>query len=177
MNGHSGNHTGRGKGRGTGIPHSAFSYTSNLLKHPIPLRPRQVDLPLDVEHAHLPLKPFDPNHHEKHFGSSGSPSADPPAGHDESYLAPYLTPNESSRLAAYWYHTRLIEQDEQLLAKIDTLVNGLQKAIGWGYAIAGLLSESTFTRVAAANLPLASLPGERAPAPIPSTRPSAVFSR
>ncbi|KAK8035455.1 hypothetical protein PG993_010450 [Apiospora rasikravindrae] len=87
----------------------------------------------------------------------------PPSGHTERYLAPYLTPNESSRLAAYWYHTRLIEQDEQLLAKIDTLVNGLQKAIGWGYAIAGLLSESTFTRLAAANMPLASLPRRESP--------------
>ncbi|KAK7967666.1 uncharacterized protein PG986_001943 [Apiospora aurea] len=87
----------------------------------------------------------------------------PPSGHNERYLAPYLTPNESSRLAAYWYHTRLIEQDELLLAKIDTLVNGLQKAIGWGYAIAGLLSESTFTRVAAANMPLASLPRRESP--------------
>ncbi|KAK8058225.1 hypothetical protein PG994_008673 [Apiospora phragmitis] len=165
MGGHSGNHTGRGMGRGKGgIPHNAFSYTSNLLRQPIPHRPSQIDSPLDVEHAHLPLKPFDPDLHEEHFGDSDAPSSpEPPSGHNERYLAPYLTPNESSRLAAYWYHTRQIEQDELLLAKIDTLVNGLQKAIGWGYAIAGLLSESTFTRVAAANMPLASLPRRESP--------------
>ncbi|KAK7954262.1 histidine kinase HHK3 [Apiospora saccharicola] len=163
MGGHSGNHTGRGMGRGMGTPHSAFSCTSNLLRQPIQQRPRQVDPPVDVENADLPLKPFDQKLHEEHFGTSNSPSADPPAGYGERYLAPYLTQNESSRLAAYWYHTRLIEQDDLLLAKIDTLVNGLQKAIGWGYAIAGLLSESTFTRVAAANMPLASLPRRESP--------------
>ncbi|KAK8003556.1 leptomycin B resistance protein pmd1 [Apiospora arundinis] len=164
MGGHSGNHTGRGMSRGNGIPHAAFSCTSNLLKQPIPERPRTVDAPLDVEHAHLPLLPFDRDIHETHFGDPEEPvSFDAPAGRKDRYLAPYLTPNESARLTAYWYHTRQIEQDELLLAKIDTLVNGLQKAIGWGYAIAGLLSESTFTRIAAANMPLASLPRRESP--------------
>ncbi|KAK8111946.1 uncharacterized protein PG998_008403 [Apiospora kogelbergensis] len=164
MGGHSGNQAGRGMGRGNGITHSAFGFTSNLLKQPIPEIPREVDAPLDTEHAHLPLLPFDRDIHEKHFGDSEEPSLfHAPAGHNDRYLAPYLTLNESARLTAYWYHTRQIEQDELLLAKIDTLVNGLEKAIGWGYAIAGLLSESTFTRIAAANMPLASLPRRESP--------------
>jgi signal transduction histidine kinase/CheY-like chemotaxis protein len=87
-------------------------------------------------------------------GSSERAPPSPPTR----YLVPSLAPNERLRLTLLWYHTEGIEHDVRLLSKIDTLVKGVQKAIGWEYAIAGILSESTYTRLATANLPIALLP-------------------
>ncbi|KAI1735273.1 hypothetical protein F4680DRAFT_435950 [Xylaria scruposa] len=144
------------------FPRSGSKHGSNLLLQQLPPPPTAVGPIFDPEHIKEPLPVFDQTAHEQHYnGPSETGEALPPPSPDDfedKYLIPTLSRNERLRLTMLWYHTRQIEKDERLLAEIDTLVRGAQKVIGWEYAIAGILNESTFRRVAAVNLPLAVLP-------------------
>ncbi|KAI0547933.1 hypothetical protein F4679DRAFT_340106 [Xylaria curta] len=144
------------------FPRSGSKHGSSLLLQQLPPPPKAVGPIFDPEHIKEPLPVFDQKAHEQHYnGPSETGEALPPPSPDDfedKYLVPTLSRNERLRLTLLWYHTRQIENDERLLAEIDTLVRGAQKVIGWEYAIAGILNESTFRRVAAVNLPLAVLP-------------------
>ncbi|KAK9424383.1 hypothetical protein SUNI508_13665 [Seiridium unicorne] len=148
------------------FPRGGAEKPTNITKPLLPARPSTIGPIFDTENSTVPLSPFDPSIHEQVYaGPSQTGEAiqpDHPARSDSRYLYPSLAQNERLRLTLLWYHTRFIEQDEALLAKIDTLVKGLQQAIGWDYAIAGIMTESTYTRLATAHLPIARLPRREA---------------
>lgn len=144
------------------FPCSGSKHASKLLLQELPAPPMIVGPVFDTAHSKKPLPAFDQKAHEQHYhGPSESGEALPPPSpvhFPDRYLVPTLARNERLRLTLLWYHTRQIEKDERLLAEIDTLVRSTQKIIGWEYAIAGILNESTYRRLAAVNLPLAVLP-------------------
>ncbi|CAJ2503157.1 Uu.00g105510.m01.CDS01 [Anthostomella pinea] len=144
------------------FPRSGSKDNVNILTQTLPERPTSIGPVCDAAHSKVPLPSFDESVHTQSFGglSDEGEAIEPcrPAHFEEGYLFPYLTQNERLRLTMFWYHTRGIEQDDQFVAKIDALVKGLQQAIGWEYAMAGIMSEHTYTRLATANLPLAILP-------------------
>ncbi|KAI0175289.1 hypothetical protein BJ166DRAFT_621634 [Pestalotiopsis sp. NC0098] len=148
------------------FPRSGTARPNRITKPQLPVRPNERGPVFDTENAQRPIEAFDEDHYTQvYHGPSETGEAiqpDAPAEFEDRYLFPILAKNERLRLTLLWYHTRLIEQDEVLLAKIDALVNGLQQAIGWEYAIAGILSESTYTRLATAHLPIARLPRREA---------------
>ncbi|KAI0188925.1 hypothetical protein EV127DRAFT_114238 [Xylaria flabelliformis] len=144
------------------FPRSGSKHGSSLLLQQLPPPPKAVGPIFDPEHFKEPLPVFDQKAHEQYYnGPSETGEALPPPSPDDfegEYLVPTLSRNERLRLTMLWYHTSQIEKEERLLAEIDTLVRSAQKVIGWEYAIAGILNESTFRRLAAVNLPLAVLP-------------------
>ncbi|KAI0468010.1 hypothetical protein F4859DRAFT_492387 [Xylaria cf. heliscus] len=144
------------------FPRSGSKHSSNLLLQQLPPPPKEVGPIFDPEHAKEPLPAFDQTAHEQYYdGPSVSGEALPPptpVGFRDKYLVPTLTRYERLRLTLLWYHTRGIEKDDRLRAEIAALVHNLQKITGWKYAIAGILNESTYRRLAAVNLPLAVLP-------------------
>ncbi|TGJ79065.1 hypothetical protein E0Z10_g9707 [Xylaria hypoxylon] len=144
------------------FPRSGSKHTSKLLLQQLPPPPTAVGPILDKVHAKEPIPAFDQKVHEQHYPApceSGEALAPPsPVDFPDAYLVPTLARNERLRLTLLWYHTAHIEKDERLVAEIDTLVRGAHKVIGWEYAIAGIVNESTYRRLAAVNLPLAVLP-------------------
>ncbi|KAI0538843.1 hypothetical protein GGR58DRAFT_512808 [Xylaria digitata] len=144
------------------FPRSGSKQISKLLLQQLP-PPLQTAGPVfDEAYAKEPIPAFDQKAHEQHYaGPSESGEALPPPSpvdFSDRYLIPTLARNERLRLTLLWYHTTHIQQDERLLAEIDTLVRSVHKIIGWGYAIAGILNESNYRRLATVNLPLAVLP-------------------
>ncbi|KAJ2984332.1 hypothetical protein NUW58_g6094 [Xylaria curta] len=144
------------------FPRSGPKHTSKLLLQQLPPPPKVVGPVFDSMRSKEPLPAFDQKTHDQNYGGpSESGEAllpPPPIEFPDRYLVPTLARNERLRLTLLWYHTKQIEQDQRLLAEIDTLVRSAQKAIGWEFAIAGILNESTYRRLAAVNLPLAVLP-------------------
>ncbi|KAI0453589.1 hypothetical protein F5B21DRAFT_281015 [Xylaria acuta] len=144
------------------FPRSGPKYASKLLLQQLPSPPKAVGPIFDPEQCQELLPVFNQKAHEQHYNgpSKSGEALPPPSPVDflDKYLVPTLSRNERLRLALPGYHTRQIEKDERLLAEIDTLVRSAHKAIGWEYAIAGILNESTYRRLAAVNPPLAVLP-------------------
>ncbi|KAH8205376.1 hypothetical protein TruAng_000455 [Truncatella angustata] len=153
-------------GRAAYFPKGGAEKTSKFTKPELPARPTEYGPVFDTEHSQLPIAGYDKDLYDQVYGGRSETGEavvpDAPPGFDQSYLHPMLSENERLRLTLLWYHTRLIEEDDVLLAKIDTLVKGLQQAIGWDYAIAGILNESTYTRLATSHLPIARLPRREA---------------
>lgn len=58
----------------------------------------------------------------------------------------------------FWYYTRGILQDDELLSRLQEKTCLVEDSIGWEYVIIGLLDLNTYTRVATRNLPLVMLP-------------------
>ncbi|KAI1290702.1 hypothetical protein F5Y03DRAFT_53678 [Xylaria venustula] len=144
------------------FPRSGVQHTSTLLVQQLPAPPKAVGPVFDQQHAKEPIPAFSQNVHEQSYaGPSESGEAlppPPPADSPDKYLVPTLSRDERLRLTLLWYHTAGIEKNERLLAEIDTLVRSVHKIIGWEYAIAGILNEATYRRLATVNLPLAILP-------------------
>ncbi|KAI0802114.1 hypothetical protein GGR55DRAFT_683524 [Xylaria sp. FL0064] len=144
------------------FPRSGSKHASKLLLQELPPPPKTVGPVFDEVHAKEPIPAFDQQAHEQHYtepSDSGEALPPPsPAEFPDRYLVPTLAREERLRLTLLWYHTTDIEQDERLLAEIDALVRSAHKVIGWEYAIAGILNESTYRRLATVNLPLALLP-------------------
>ncbi|KAF2965700.1 hypothetical protein GQX73_g7904 [Xylaria multiplex] len=144
------------------FPRSGSKHTSKLLLQQLPPPPQTAGPIFDEAYAKEPIPAFDQKAHEQHYaGPSESGEAllpPPPVDFPDRYLIPTLARNERLRLTLLWYHTAHIQQDERLLAEIDTLVRSVHKIIGWEYAIAGILNESSYRRLATVNLPLAVLP-------------------
>ncbi|KAI0133967.1 hypothetical protein BJ170DRAFT_180910 [Xylariales sp. AK1849] len=162
------------------FPRNGIHSLAKTLRTELPSRPSVVAPILDPAYVKEPLVAFDEAAHGQNYcgASQTGEAVEPPlpALLEHRYLAPSLSHNERLRLTLLWYHTRLIEQDEHLLAKIDALVKGVQQAIGWEYAIAGILDESTFTRLATANLPLVIVPRRESTCSHTITQaPSSVF--
>jgi hypothetical protein len=76
----------------------------------------------------------------------------------DSYLFPVLTHNERLRLTMLFYYTRGALEDLELMSRLQEKVILAQEAVGWEFAIAGLLSHNTYTRMVTVALPLAILP-------------------
>ncbi|KAI0521249.1 hypothetical protein F5B22DRAFT_643976 [Xylaria bambusicola] len=144
------------------FPRSGSSHTSTLLVQQLPPPPKVVGPVFDEIHAKEPIPAFDEKAYAQHYtGPSESGEALPPPAPVEfldRYLVPTLARNERLRLTLLWYHTKDIEKDESLLAEISVLVRSAQKFVGWEYAIAGILNESSYRRLATVGLPLALLP-------------------
>ncbi|KAI1425522.1 hypothetical protein F5Y12DRAFT_747157 [Xylaria sp. FL1777] len=144
------------------FPRSGSKHASKLLLHQLPPPPEVVGPVFDEAHAKEPIPTFDQEAHDRYYAKpseSGEALPPPtPVEFPDRYLVPTLARDERLRLTMLWYHTTHIEQDEHLLAEIDTLVRSTQKIIGWEFAIAGILNESSYRRLATVNLPLAILP-------------------
>ena len=87
-----------------------------------------------------------------------SPMPEKPAGFSDRYLYPTLAQNERMRLTMLWYYTRDLEQDDDLLRRLQEKVDLVKEFIGWEFAICGLLDNDVYTRLVTAGLPLAILP-------------------
>jgi len=130
---------------------------------PLPERPQEVGPVFDSRSSTEPLEPFD----DTKFGvcytispdrRSVAPIPGRPADFDDSYLYPMLSRNERLRLTMLWYHTRDLVKDHDLLYRLQEKVNLVKEFIGWDFAICGMVDDSTYQRLATANLPLAILP-------------------
>lgn len=125
---------------------------------PLPERPLCI---LDEELCRKPLLAFDEQLHEASFGprpdGRGSP-ADQPDGFSDPYLMPSLTRNERLRLTMFWYYTSGLGEDGEFLQLLQEKLDLVQTFMEWEIALLGLVSEDTFTRLAASGLPLAVLP-------------------
>lgn len=148
------------------FPRGGAEKSSKITTPELPFRPTEFGPVFDTEHATDPISTFDQEVYDTVYGGPTDTGEAlvpaPPAHFNDKYLFPSLSRNERLRLTLLWYHTITIEQDEVLLSKVDALVSGVQQAIGWEYAIAGILDESTYTRLATANLPIARLPRREA---------------
>lgn len=90
------------------------------------------------------------------------PVPDQPINSESTYLYPTLTEKERLRLTMYWYHTRGLMQDSIALEEIQKAVRLIQDFFGWDYSMVAILGNSTYTRVAAVNLPLIIIPRREA---------------
>ncbi|KAI8635571.1 hypothetical protein F5Y19DRAFT_469447 [Xylariaceae sp. FL1651] len=144
------------------FPRSGSKHASNLLRQELPPQPKSIGPVYDTFSFKEPLSPFDQRAHQEYFTepSESGEAVPPPVPLDfaDRYLIPTLARNERLRLTLLWYHTNSIEKDERLLAEIDTLVRSAQKVIGWEYAVAGIIDESTYRRVGTFNMPLVTVP-------------------
>lgn len=83
----------------------------------------------------------------------------PPADHkDGDYLAPVLSRNEYIRLTKFWYYTRDLCSDKDLISKLQVKVDLLRDFVGWEMAICGILDNRVYQRVVTSGLELALLP-------------------
>ncbi|KAL5439297.1 hypothetical protein PMIN07_001664 [Paraphaeosphaeria minitans] len=74
------------------------------------------------------------------------------------YLFPLLTRNERLRLTMLFYYTRGLVEDKELISRLQEKVHLAREAVGWEFAITGLLDHNTYTRIVTVGLPLAVLP-------------------
>lgn len=74
------------------------------------------------------------------------------------YLFPVLTRNERLRLTLFFYYTRGVLEDLELMSRLQEKVMLAKETVGWEFVIAGLLNHNTYTRMATDGLPLAILP-------------------
>ena len=126
-------------------------------------RPTSVWPIFNIEKSQEPLTTFDAAAASLNYGAfsllDGEASPPPrPNTFTDDYLYPTLAPNEYTRLTMFWYYTKDIEQDKELLSKLTNLINVIKDSIGWELGLVGLLDNDTYVRLAAANLPLAILP-------------------
>lgn len=134
----------------------------------LPRRPRRVDPVFDPARSCLPIPDFDENVHSTSFrprpdGAVADLPPQQPEGFDDPYLMPSLTRNERLRLTMLWYYTRDALTDDGFLRRLHEKLDLVQTLIGWEFAIAGLVSENVFTRLATAGMPLAIVPRRESP--------------
>jgi len=101
---------------------------------------------------------FETNYTPRGPDDNKSPLPERPADFGDRYLYPTLTQNERMRLTMLWYYTRDLEQDDDLLRRLQEKVDLVKEFIGWEFAICGLLDNDVYTRLVTAGLPLAILP-------------------
>jgi hypothetical protein len=129
-------------------------------------RPTAVAPILDVENANRALDPWSAEFSEfaypcksDEWASAAIPSMKESAQQClDRYLFPVLTRNERLRLTMLFYYTRGALEDLELMSRLQEKVILAQEAVGWDFAIAGLLSHNTYTRMVTVRLPLAILP-------------------
>lgn len=122
---------------------------------------------LDPEHADIPLDAWTEEELETVYPSRSDVFAPAPvpikaqcprSSHSGRYLFPVLARNERLRLTMLYYYTRGVLEDQELMSRLQEKVLLASEIAGWEFAIAGLLSHNTYTRLVTANLPLAILP-------------------
>lgn len=128
-----------------------------LESRPLPERPLCV---LDEQLCNNPLLAFDEQLHESNFKPRPDGClADQPDGFCDPYLMPSLARNERLRLTMFWYYTRGLCEDGEFLQLLQEKLDLVKTFMEWEFALLGLVSEDTFTRlVASGGLPLAVLP-------------------
>lgn len=108
-----------------------------------------------------PLLAYNPDVHLHSFQAQHDPSAPAydipakPSNFDTTYLPPSLARNERLRLNRFWYYTRGMAQDTELLERIQDKVNLVRDFLGWEIALCGLLDNDVFERLVSAGM----LPG------------------
>jgi hypothetical protein len=130
-------------------------------------RPTAVAPVLDVQNAHRALDVWSAEFAESVYPTKVDEWAPAPipALKDMSqlcsadkYLFPVLTRNERLRLTMLFYYTRGALDDLELMSRLQEKVVLAKEAVGWEFAIAGLMSHNTYTRMVTVGLPLAILP-------------------
>ena len=87
-----------------------------------------------------------------------SPMPARPADFSDRYLYPSLAQNERARLTMLWYYTRDLEQDDDLIRRLQDKVDLIKEFIGWEFVICGLVDNDIYKRLVTVGLPLAILP-------------------
>ena len=114
----------------------------------LPRRPSRVAPVFDIEHVDQPLCSFDEGQHALNYAEDPAdrfttPLPPEPADNPDPYLFPTLAPNERLRLTLMWYYTRGIPEDEELLQKLQGIIQLVRSFIGWDFVIIGVMSEDT----------------------------------
>lgn len=133
------------------------------LRGPIEDRPTSIEPIFDAVKSQEPLAAYDAAAASLNYGGHSllDGETSPPLRPDtfkDNYLYPTLTQNEYTRLTMYWYYTKDIEDDRELLGKLSNLINVIKDSIGWELGIVGLVDNDRFVRLVTANLPLAIVP-------------------
>lgn len=134
----------------------------------LPTRPRRVEPIFDPARSCKPILDYDEQFQGRNYpsrpdGVDADLPPQQPQGFIDPYLMPSLTRNERLRLTMLWYYTRDVLADEGFLGRLQDKLELVQALIGWDFAIIGLLSEDTFTRLVAAGMPLAIVPRRESP--------------
>lgn len=140
----------------------AFYHVDNNAPQ-LPDQPHHVGPIFDPIRCREPLPAFDILTHAGAFGERSHLDSEAcvPARPDtfsDPYLYPTLTQNEHTRLTMFWYYTRGLNEDTVLLKKLDQLLELTKQSLGWDIGIIGMLDATTFTRLVAANMSLATIP-------------------
>lgn len=126
--------------------------------------PRSAAVAGGPEHIDLPIRAYDEDAFEANYGGGAescqlvSPEPLQPDTFSEPYLYPMLTRNERLRLTMLWYHTRDMNQNTELMQRLQEKVDLVKEFLGWDFAICGLVDSNDFTRVVTAGIPVAVLP-------------------
>ena len=131
----------------------------------IPLlnRPTSIGPLFDEQHSRQPISVWDDvvkdtNYTDKLKVNLSTDAPQQPGDFSDKYLFPMLAKNERQRLTMLWYYTRDLGHDEDLMRKLQEKIDIVKDYMGWEFAIMGIMSNDTYTRVATSGLPLAILP-------------------
>jgi hypothetical protein len=134
---------------------------------PLMLRPTSVGPFFDEEHSHQPIGEWDDAAKNVNYTgrlkpdcSTGAPEQ--PQDFSEKYLFPTLAKNERQRLTMLWYYTRDLGHDHDLMKRLQEKIDIVKDHMGWEFAIMGIMSNDSYTRISTSGLPLAMLPRREA---------------
>lgn len=144
------------------FPTSHDQANSRDVQAPIVI-PQEVAPVFDQVNCSQPIAPWDDEHHNTNYteqlkANAAAEVPPEPKGFNDKYLMPTLTKNERQRLTMLWYYTRNIQQDPQLLQRLNEKISLVREFMGWEFAIAGILTNNSYIRIATAGLPLKALP-------------------
>ena len=130
-------------------------------------RPNSIGPLFDEEHSHQPISAWDNtvknvNYTDKLKANLSTDAPTQPETFTDKYLFPVLAKNERQRLTMLWYYTRDLEHDNELMKRLQEKIDIVKDYMGWEFAIMGIMSNNTYTRVATSGLPLAILPRREA---------------
>jgi len=134
---------------------------------PLMLRPTSIGPCFDEQHSQHPISAWDDtiknvNYTEKLKANLSTDAPGLPEAFSDKYLFPTLAKNERQRLTMLWYYTRDLGHDHDLMKRLQEKIDIVKDYMGWEFAIMGIMSNDSYTRIATAGLPLAMLPRREA---------------
>lgn len=131
------------------------------------LRPTSIGPCFDEQHSLQPISAWDDtvknvNYTDKLKANLSTDAPGLPEAFSDKYLFPTLAKNERQRLTMLWYYTRDLGQDHDLMKRLQEKIDIVKDYMGWEFAIMGIMSNDSYTRIATSGLPLAMLPRREA---------------
>lgn len=145
------------------LKHRAVLQRLNTDNDNLPKQPSEVGPIFDPVKVREPLSPFVQVYNDSIYGpashfDSETKTPEKPATFTDPYLYPTLTSNEFTRLNAVWYYTRGLEHDEQMLRKLNRMLDLVKQSMGWEIGIIGLVDATVYSRLVTDNISLAIVP-------------------